>query len=122
MADPEAVLHVMKYQQRLLPERIPMRFFGVALVGHILAWLGLAITADEVATPDPSESDGSRQVAQQGQPRNRPRGERLGRCHQSLVARLLGDREIQLDDRLGLNHGRAFRARRCARRPFIGTD
>ena len=36
-------------QQRLLPERIPMRFFGTALACHVLAWLALALTADEVA-------------------------------------------------------------------------
>ncbi len=36
-------------QQRLLPERIPMRFFGTAVACHILAWLALALTADDVA-------------------------------------------------------------------------
>jgi hypothetical protein len=36
-------------QQRLLPERIPMRFFGAALVGHVLAWLGLAMIAHDLA-------------------------------------------------------------------------
>lgn len=36
-------------QQLLLPERVPMQFFGAAVVGHVLAWLGLAITADDLA-------------------------------------------------------------------------
>lgn len=33
--------------QRLLPERIPFRFFGTAVVAHVLAWLGIVVTADE---------------------------------------------------------------------------
>ena len=36
-------------QRLLLPERVPMRFFGAAVVGHVVAWLGLAITADDLA-------------------------------------------------------------------------
>ena len=36
-------------RQRLLPDRIPMRFFGAAVVGHVFAWLGLAITAHDLA-------------------------------------------------------------------------
>jgi len=36
-------------QQRLLPESIPMRFFGTAVACHVLAWLGLALTAEDVA-------------------------------------------------------------------------
>ncbi|MGF1639939.1 MAG: hypothetical protein ACFCUO_03230, partial [Rhodospirillales bacterium] len=35
-------------QQRLLPEQIPMRFFGTAVVCHLLAWLALALVAEEV--------------------------------------------------------------------------
>ncbi|MFO1112806.1 MAG: hypothetical protein U1E33_04970 [Rhodospirillales bacterium] len=35
--------------QRLLPEHIPLRFFGAAIVAHIIAWLGLALCADQVA-------------------------------------------------------------------------
>ena len=35
--------------QRLLPERIPMRFFGTAVACHVLAWLALAVAADDVA-------------------------------------------------------------------------
>ena len=36
-------------QQRLLPESIPMRFFGTAVACHVLAWLALALTAEDVA-------------------------------------------------------------------------
>ena len=36
-------------QHLLLPERVPMQFFGTAVVGHVFAWLGLAITADDLA-------------------------------------------------------------------------
>jgi hypothetical protein len=36
-------------RQRLLAERIPMEFFGAAVVGHVLAWLGLAVTAEDLA-------------------------------------------------------------------------
>jgi hypothetical protein len=36
-------------RQRLLPERVPMRFFGTAVVCHVLAWLALAVTAGDVA-------------------------------------------------------------------------
>ncbi len=32
--------------QRLLPEVIPLRFFGVALVAHALAWAGLVVFAE----------------------------------------------------------------------------
>lgn len=35
--------------RRLLPERIPLRFFGGAVIAHIIAWLGLALCADQVA-------------------------------------------------------------------------
>lgn len=34
--------------QRLLPEHIPLRFFGSAVVFHILAWLALLVVAPEV--------------------------------------------------------------------------
>lgn len=34
--------------QRLLPEHIPLRFFGSAVAFHILAWLGLMAVAPEV--------------------------------------------------------------------------
>lgn len=34
--------------QRLLPEHIPLRFFGSAVAFHILAWLGLMLVAPEV--------------------------------------------------------------------------
>lgn len=34
--------------QRLLPERIPLRFFGTAAVFHVGAWLGLVVAADDV--------------------------------------------------------------------------
>jgi hypothetical protein len=37
-------------QQRLLPERIPMRFFGTAVACHVLAWGALAVVADELPT------------------------------------------------------------------------
>lgn len=33
--------------QRLLPEGIPLRFFGAAVVSHILAWLAIALHAEE---------------------------------------------------------------------------
>lgn len=34
--------------QRLLPEAVPLRFFGMAAVAHALAWLAIAIVADAV--------------------------------------------------------------------------
>lgn len=33
--------------QRLLPEGVPVRFFGTAVVSHILAWLAIALNAEE---------------------------------------------------------------------------
>lgn len=33
--------------QRLLPEGVPVRFFGTAVVSHILAWLAIAVHAEE---------------------------------------------------------------------------
>lgn len=35
-------------EHRLLPETIPIRFFGVAVSAHALAWLSLAIVADDL--------------------------------------------------------------------------
>lgn len=35
--------------QRLLPEAIPLRFFGTAIIAHGFAWAGVAIAADEVS-------------------------------------------------------------------------
>ena len=35
--------------QRLLPEMVPLRFFGVALFAHAAAWAGLVVFADEVS-------------------------------------------------------------------------
>jgi hypothetical protein len=34
--------------ERLLPETIPLRFFGTAIIAQGLAWAGVAIAADEV--------------------------------------------------------------------------
>jgi hypothetical protein len=34
--------------QRLLPEHIPLRFFGSAVAFHVLAWIGLVVTADDL--------------------------------------------------------------------------
>ncbi|MCU0838807.1 MAG: hypothetical protein MUE49_08805 [Rhodospirillales bacterium] len=34
--------------QRLLPETIPLRFFGTSTVAHLLAWIGLVVVADAV--------------------------------------------------------------------------
>lgn len=36
--------------QRLLPEEIPLRFFGTASVFHVVAWLALLVIAPEVPT------------------------------------------------------------------------
>jgi hypothetical protein len=35
--------------QRLLPESIPLRFFGTAVIGHLCIWVGVVWTADEFA-------------------------------------------------------------------------
>lgn len=35
-------------RQRLLPDRIPMQFFGATVVGHVFAWLSLTITAGDL--------------------------------------------------------------------------
>ncbi len=35
--------------QRLLPESIPLRFFGVAVFAHVMAWMALAWVAGDVA-------------------------------------------------------------------------
>jgi hypothetical protein len=35
-------------KQRLLPERIALRFFGSAIIGHILAWIGIGMAADDL--------------------------------------------------------------------------
>ena len=34
--------------QRLLPENIPLRFFGVAILAHVCAWVAVALNADEL--------------------------------------------------------------------------
>jgi hypothetical protein len=34
--------------QRLLPENIPLRFFGTAASAHVLAWIALVVVADDV--------------------------------------------------------------------------
>ncbi len=34
--------------QRLLPEVIPLRFFGVALFAHVVAWAGLMLLAEDI--------------------------------------------------------------------------
>lgn len=35
--------------QRLLPESIPLRFFGTAVLAHALAWIGVVLVAEDVA-------------------------------------------------------------------------
>ncbi|MDZ3837113.1 MAG: hypothetical protein U0S49_07035 [Rhodospirillales bacterium] len=34
--------------QRLLPESIPLRFFGTAALAHVLAWIGVVVVADDI--------------------------------------------------------------------------
>lgn len=42
-----AAVHLGDATQRLLPEGVPLRFFGTAIVSHILAWLAIAFHAEE---------------------------------------------------------------------------
>lgn len=42
-----AAVHLGDASQRLLPEGVPVRFFGTAVVSHILVWLAIAVHAEE---------------------------------------------------------------------------
>lgn len=42
-----AAVHLGGATQRLLPEGVPLRFFGAAVVSHILVWPAIALNAEE---------------------------------------------------------------------------